>query len=52
MPKGYIWEIRFAERKSKKERAMGEMVMERREDRERKREDREEKEERIMSGCA
>lgn len=31
---------------------MGEMVMERREDRERKREDREEKKERIMSGCA
>lgn len=31
---------------------MEEMVMERREDRERKREDREEKEERIMSGCA
>lgn len=31
---------------------MGEVVMERREDRERKREDREEKEERIMSGCA
>lgn len=31
---------------------MGEMVMERREDRERKREDREEKEERIMFGCA
>lgn len=28
MPKGYIWEIRFAERKSKKGRAMGEMVME------------------------
>lgn len=31
---------------------MGEMVMERREDRGRKREDREEKKERIMSGCA
>lgn len=31
---------------------MGEMVMERREDRERKREDREEKKELIMSGCA
>lgn len=51
MPKGYIWAIWF-ERKSKKGRAMGEMVMERREDRERKREDREEKEERIMSRCA
>lgn len=43
MPKGYIWEIQFAERKSKKERAMGGMLIGRREEIERKREDREEK---------
>lgn len=42
MPKGYIREIQFAERKSKKERAMGEMLIGRREEIQRKREDREE----------
>lgn len=42
LPKGYIWEIQFAERKSKKERAMGGMLIGRREEIKRKREDREE----------
>lgn len=43
MPKRYIWEIQFAERKSKKERAMGGMLIGRREEIERKRENRKKK---------
>lgn len=52
MPKRYIWDVQEAERRNKKERAMGGMVMGRREkiEIERSREERVEKKDGILIG--